>query len=102
MPYFLIAALAILLLLAYWELIIAEGTHLGPRVVVWLYDIAAGRYDRIKQFDLQVEAVTLGRPCDQATPESRTRTACRLESETRRRPLRSELKPRRAHLARLG
>jgi ubiquinone/menaquinone biosynthesis C-methylase UbiE len=49
-------------LLAYWELIIVEGAHLGPGVVVWLYDLAARRYDRIKKFDLQVEADTLGLP----------------------------------------
>ena len=61
----LYAAIAVAILaglLAYWELVIAEGAHLGPRVVVWLYDITAGHYDRIKQFDLQVEADTLGLP----------------------------------------
>ena len=63
MPYVLIAAAAVgLLLLLYWELIVAEGAHLGAGVVVWLYDLAAGRYDRIKQFDLAVEAGTLGLP----------------------------------------
>jgi ubiquinone/menaquinone biosynthesis C-methylase UbiE len=58
-----------LLLLLYWELIIAEGAHLGPRVVVWLYDLVAGRYDRIKQFDLQVEADLLGLPAATALAE---------------------------------
>lgn len=36
--------------LAYWQLIIAEGTYLGPRVVAWTYDLVASRYDAIKQF----------------------------------------------------
>ena len=64
MPYVLLIILVLLLL--YWELIIAEGAHLGPRVVVWLYDLVAGRYDRIKQFDLQVEADLLGLPAASA------------------------------------
>ena len=55
------AGLALLLVL-YWELVIAEGAHLGPRMVVWLYDLTAGYYDRIKKFDLQVEADLLGLP----------------------------------------
>ena len=62
MLYFAIGLAIVLGLLAYWELVIAEGAHLGPRVVVWLYDITAGRYDGIKQFDLKVEADTLGLP----------------------------------------
>jgi ubiquinone/menaquinone biosynthesis C-methylase UbiE len=37
--------------LAYWQLIVAEGTYLGPRVVAWTYDWVARRYDAIKQFD---------------------------------------------------
>jgi len=41
---------AALALLAYWQMIIAEGTYLGPRVVAWTYDVVAGRYDDIKQF----------------------------------------------------
>lgn len=51
-----------LALLLYWELVIAEGVHLGPRVVIWLYDLAALRYERIKKFDLAVEDEFLGRP----------------------------------------
>ncbi|MEP7356267.1 MAG: class I SAM-dependent methyltransferase [Anaerolineales bacterium] len=61
MPYLLLAA-AILVAVLYWELVIAEGAHLGTGVVVWLYDLTAGRYDRIKQFDLAVENGTLGLP----------------------------------------
>jgi ubiquinone/menaquinone biosynthesis C-methylase UbiE len=59
MPFFLLAALALLL---YWELVLAEGAHLGPRVVVGLYDLVASRYDRIKNFDLDTEAELLGWP----------------------------------------
>jgi ubiquinone/menaquinone biosynthesis C-methylase UbiE len=38
-------------LLLYWLLVITEGVFLGRRVVIWLYDITADRYDGIKQFD---------------------------------------------------
>lgn len=51
-----------MILLIVWELWICEGTHLGQRFVVWLYDIAAFRYDRIKQFDPSWERSFLGEP----------------------------------------
>src|SRR5215831_4671940 len=69
MIYFVIAVVTAVGLLAYWELIVAEGAHLGTGVVVWLYDLTARRYDRIKQFDLQVEAQTLGLPLAMALAE---------------------------------
>jgi ubiquinone/menaquinone biosynthesis C-methylase UbiE len=64
MPYLLLALLAAALL--YWELVIAEGAHLGPRVVVGLYDLIAHRYERIKNFDPAVEADLLGWPVTEA------------------------------------
>lgn len=51
-----------LLGLAYWELIVCEGTHLGKHFVVWLYDLTANRYERIKKFDPAWERRTLGEP----------------------------------------
>ncbi len=48
--------------LAYWELIIAEGTHLGPRAVIWLYDMVAARYERIKNFKLDLDDRYIGWP----------------------------------------
>jgi ubiquinone/menaquinone biosynthesis C-methylase UbiE len=45
-----VAGLVLLLTLAYWQLIIAEGTYFGARVVAWTYDLVASRYDAIKQF----------------------------------------------------
>ncbi len=59
-------ALAILAALAYWELVIAEGVHLGPRVVTFLYDLTAARYNRIKQFTPDYEDWFLGEPLAQA------------------------------------
>lgn len=48
--------------LAAWQLWICEGAHLGRRFVVWLYDLAASRYDRIKRFDFEWERRFLGEP----------------------------------------
>ena len=58
----LLGGVAVLGLGLYWELIVAEGAHLGPRVVVWLYDLVAGRYERIKKFQLDLDDDYLGRP----------------------------------------
>lgn len=57
-----IALLLLVLLLAAWELWICEGAHLGKRFVVWMYDLAAGRYESIKRFDPDWELRFLGEP----------------------------------------
>jgi ubiquinone/menaquinone biosynthesis C-methylase UbiE len=49
-------------ILIYWLFVVTEGTYLGQRVVTWLYDITANRYDDIKQFDAEIEAQFLGKP----------------------------------------
>ncbi|MCJ7513846.1 MAG: class I SAM-dependent methyltransferase [Anaerolineales bacterium] len=59
----LLAALAI------WELVVCEGAHLGPRVVIPLYDLTAQRYDSIKQFDWDWERRFLGEPLQAITGE---------------------------------
>jgi SAM-dependent methyltransferase len=58
--------LALLGLLAYWQLVIAEGTHLGPKVVTLLYDLSARAYERIKQYDAGDEQWFLGLPLARA------------------------------------
>lgn len=58
----LILAAAALIGLAAWEVLVCEGAHLGPRFVVWLYDLAATRYEGIKAFDPDWERRTLGEP----------------------------------------
>ena len=52
--------------LVYWQFVVAEGTYLGPRVVVLLYDWTSGIYERIKQFDSSQEQWFLGIPLAQA------------------------------------
>jgi ubiquinone/menaquinone biosynthesis C-methylase UbiE len=58
----LLAAVA----LAYWLLIPTEGVFLGRRMVVWLYDLTAHRYDRIKEFNPDDERLLVTNPILQA------------------------------------
>lgn len=58
----LFALLAVVALVAYWQLIVAEGAYLGPRVVAFLYDVVARRYNRIKQFNPEDDAWFIGDP----------------------------------------
>lgn len=53
---------ALLAALIYWQLILAEGAYLGPRVVAWTYDLVARRYDTIKQFKPREESWFLAKP----------------------------------------
>ncbi len=46
----------------YWLLIVTEGVFLGRRMVVWLYDITAHKYDGIKAFDDEAERFFVVRP----------------------------------------
>lgn len=48
--------------LAWWLLIETEGVYLGQRVVTWLYDIYARRYDQIKDFQPEYEFALLAAP----------------------------------------
>jgi ubiquinone/menaquinone biosynthesis C-methylase UbiE len=57
-----VLGLAALIAFAYWQLIVAEGTYLGPRTVAWTYDLVARRYDAIKQFQPQNERWFLAQP----------------------------------------
>lgn len=45
-----------LVFLLRWLLVTTEGVFLGRRVVVWLYDLTAPRYDSIKEFDPDSES----------------------------------------------
>ncbi|MGH2607114.1 MAG: class I SAM-dependent methyltransferase [Anaerolineales bacterium] len=58
--------LAVVILLVMWELWVCEGAHLGRRFVVMMYNVAANRYDTIKDFDAAWERQFLGEPLAQA------------------------------------
>lgn len=53
---------ALVVVLFVWEIWICEGAHLGRRFVVFLYDLLAGRFESIKQFDPDWEQFALGEP----------------------------------------
>ena len=59
---FLGLVLLLLLMLLYWQIIIAEGAYVGPRLVTLLYDWGAASYDRIKDVDPVDEAAYLAHP----------------------------------------
>lgn len=48
--------------LLYWLLITTEGVFLGRRMVVWLYNVTAHKYDGIKEFDDDAERFFVVRP----------------------------------------
>lgn len=48
--------------LLYWLLVTTEGVFLGRRMVVWLYDFTAHKYDSIKEFDDDAERFFVIRP----------------------------------------
>lgn len=58
----LLIGFVVLAAFIYWQLVIAEGSYLGPRVVTLLYDWAASSYERIKRFDPEAEQWYLGLP----------------------------------------
>ncbi len=51
-----------IVLLGWWLLIASEGVYLGRRVVIWLYDFYAGRYDDIKQYSKEYDHMLLAQP----------------------------------------
>lgn len=58
----ILLGLLLLGLLLYWLLVITEGVYLGRRLVVWLYDLTADRYDNIKQYSQMTEEFFIIRP----------------------------------------
>ncbi|MCK6579790.1 MAG: methyltransferase domain-containing protein [Anaerolineae bacterium] len=57
--------------LLWWLLIASEGVYLGRRVVIWLYDLYAVRYDGIKGYRLEHEHQYLSQPLmEQIAPQT--------------------------------
>ncbi len=57
-----IVAFALLVVFLYWHISIAEGTYLGKRAVLYMYDRFADRYDGVKEWDDSDEAFFIGDP----------------------------------------
>ena len=62
--HWIVIAVAILALglVMYWLFVVTEGVYLGRRMVIWLYDVTAKKYDGIKQFDAGHERQTIVEP----------------------------------------
>ncbi|MFN8420498.1 MAG: class I SAM-dependent methyltransferase [Anaerolineae bacterium] len=58
----LAVVLALAAILLWWLLIATEGVYLGRRIVTWLYDVYANRYDSIKAYVPDWEQWTLAEP----------------------------------------
>lgn len=56
------ALVALLGLIVYWQVAVAEGAYLGQRIVTLLYDWYAPRYDRVKSFQPEFDAMMLATP----------------------------------------
>ena len=70
-PLLFLLAGAIACFFIWWLLIETEGVYLGKRVVIWLYDLYARRYDRVKQFDDYADQLLLAEPLlDRLRPQA--------------------------------
>lgn len=59
---FIIGLTSVFSALLWWLLITTEGVYLGRRVVIWLYDIYAQRYDSIKHASEAYEQAFTAKP----------------------------------------
>jgi len=57
-----LVGLLLLGIILYWQLIIAEGAYLGPRIVALMYNWSARAYERIKNYQPSDEQWFLGLP----------------------------------------
>lgn len=62
MEFWIVGCVLLLIGLYYWLIILTEGVFLGRRIVVWLYDISAFRYDRIKDYEIEDEQILVVEP----------------------------------------
>jgi ubiquinone/menaquinone biosynthesis C-methylase UbiE len=74
-------------ILIWWLLIATEGVYLGRRVVVWLYDLYASRYDRVKNYDPEYEQLYLAEPMMKAVAPERAPLVLDVATGTGRLPV---------------
>ncbi len=77
----------ILIALGWWLLIESEGVYLGRRVVIWLYDLYAGRYDDIKHFRQDYDHLFLAQPIMERLAPNRAPLVLDVATGTARLPL---------------
>jgi ubiquinone/menaquinone biosynthesis C-methylase UbiE len=89
----LVAVLAVVLVafgivaLGWWLFIETEGVYLGRRIVVWLYDLYAGRYDDIKHFQVEYDHMFLAQPIMSAIAPVKSPLVLDVATGTARLPL---------------
>jgi ubiquinone/menaquinone biosynthesis C-methylase UbiE len=67
----LLLAAFLVVALGWWLLIASEGVYLGRRVVIWLYDVFAPRYDAIKGYNATYDHMFLAQPImERVAPDS--------------------------------
>ena len=77
----------ILALFVYWQFILAEGAYFGAPLVALLYDWTAERYNTIKDFDNDLEQLTLGTPLANRLAHQPEATVLDVATGTGRLPL---------------
>lgn len=93
MPEILLAVLiialiiALLVFLGWWLLIESEGVYLGRRVVIWLYDVYATRYDGIKHLSKQHDHRLLAQPLMERVAPNKAPLVLDVATGTGRLPL---------------
>jgi SAM-dependent methyltransferase len=71
----------------YWLFVLTEGTYLGSKVVAWLYDLVAYKYNEIKKSQFVYEARYIGIPLVQSLGERGAWRLLDIASGTGRVPL---------------
>lgn len=85
---FLLALLVTgLIILGWWLFIASEGVYLGRRVVVWLYNLYAHRYDRVKNYLREYEHIYLAQPIMEKIAPHRSPLVLDVATGTGRLPL---------------
>jgi len=81
----LFLAIALLIpigLFLYWAIWVAEGLYFGKEAVRWLYDVGAGSYDGVKEYDDLHEATFIGNPLFSRLEEDFGATSLTLDVAT--------------------
>jgi ubiquinone/menaquinone biosynthesis C-methylase UbiE len=76
-----------LFILGWWLIINTEGVYLGRRMVIWLYDLYAQRYDDVKNYYDEYERVFLARPIMEVLAPFRSPLVLDVATGTGRLPL---------------
>lgn len=75
------------LALGWWLLVATEGVYLGRRMVIWLYDLYASRYDGVKNYYREYEQMYLAQPILQKIAPHRSPLVLDVATGTGRLPL---------------